>query len=502
MKRFLLYILLLPFLVTFESCAMRSDVRTIHSIEDLQGKKLAVMTGSVMDVYASKELPNSEIIRFTCFLDAVLAVSNGSANACLTSSLEWPVIQNAYPDLYAVTDTIRPVPVSFAFKRDDVELRDKFNGFAGTYLESDEFKAMVKEWSTVGNTRQIPDYSGENLPNGVLRVVTNTASEPFSFIRNGQMAGIELEILTEFARSLGKTVEFTDIDFSSLIPHLCNGRADVASGLICITPEREQMVNFGMPWIYESQILLAKKADFEDVGSENILERIRDGLKRNIITENRYLMLLDGLKKTVLISLLSAIFGTMLGVMMCLGMMNRRKFVSRPVATAVGFLRCMPQVVLLLIMFYIVFGKTGVSGEMVAVFTFSLCFGAYTGVIFKSAYLSVDKGQTEAALALGFSPFRSFREFVLPQVIAFSLPVYKGEFIALIKATSIVGYIAVADLTRVGDIIRSRTFEAFFPLIVVTVVYFLVIWLLTLLIRIVEVKNRPVRNRYSADTNK
>jgi len=501
MKRLLFHLLLLSLAIVAVSCSKDSQSGAIRSIDDLGGKKVAVMTGSVMEIYATDVLTNSEIVRLNSNVDAVVAVSTGSAHACLASSLEWPLIQVANPDLYAVTDTIRPVPVSFAFHKDNAELRDRFNAFASSYLESDEFRQMRAEWSTPGNTRQVPDYSAENLPNGVLRVVAHASSEPFCFMKNGRMSGIEPEILIEFARTLGKTVEFTDNDFSSLIPHLSAGRADVACCLICITPEREKIVNFGIPWICEAQVLVAKNNSYS-ASTGSFMENVKNGLKKNLITEDRYLMLLDGLKMTVFISLLSAVLGTILGVIMCMGLMSRRKSVSNPTGAVVEFLRCMPQVVLLLIMFYLVFGKSDVSGSLVATVTFSLCFGAYTSVIFKSACQSVDKGQTEAALAMGFSPFRSFREFVLPQVITYALPVYKGEFIGLIKATSIVGYIAVADLTRAGDIIRSRTFEAFFPLILVTVAYFVIIWLLTLLIRIVEVKNRPVRNRYSSDTNK
>jgi len=97
---------------------------------------------------------------------------------------------------------------------------------------------------------------------------------------------------------------------------------------------------------------------------------------------------------------------------------------------------------------------------------------------------------------MGFGKVKAFLNIILPQTVQRALPVYKGEFIGLVKATSIVGYIAVFDLTKAGDIIRSRTYEAFFPLILVTIIYFLVIWALTLFLKFIEAKTQPKRNKF------
>ena len=104
--------------------------------------------------------------------------------------------------------------------------------------------------------------------------------------------------------------------------------------------------------------------------------------------------------------------------------------------------------------------------------------GAYSSEMFRTSIQSVDKGQTEAGTALGFTKIQTFIHVVFPQALKNVIPVYKGEVISLLKNTSIVGYIAVVDLTKAFDLIRSRTFDAFFPLIVVAVIYFLLAWLL------------------------
>lgn len=105
-------------------------------------------------------------------------------------------------------------------------------------------------------------------------------------------------------------------------------------------------------------------------------------------------------------------------------------------------------------------------------------FAAYASEMFRTAIEGIDRGQSEAGSAMGFTKLSTFKFIVLPQAVKRVMPVYKGELISLLKTTSIVGYIAVQDLTKASDIIRSRTFDAFFPLIVITIIYFILAWLL------------------------
>jgi polar amino acid transport system substrate-binding protein len=157
--------------------------------------------------------------------------------------------------------------------------------------------------------------------------------------------------------------------------------------------------------------------------------------------------------------------------------MGRNKLMQLLANTFINLMRGTPILVLLMIMFYVIFAGTSVDPVMVAVVTFGMNFAGYVSEMFRSAIESVDKGQTEAGIALGFSPLKTFLYIVLPQAFKQVLPVFKGETISLVKTTSIVGFIAVQDLTKVGDIIRSRTFDAFFPLVMVAVLYFIISWI-------------------------
>ena len=113
--------------------------------------------------------------------------------------------------------------------------------------------------------------------------------------------------------------------------------------------------------------------------------------------------------------------------------------------------------------------------------------------MFRTSIQSIDTGQKEAGIAGGFTNTQTFIHIIAPQALRHLLPVYKGEFISLVKMTSIVGYIAVQDLTKATDIIRSRTFDAFFPLIMAAVIYLVITWLLTKALGCIEISVAPRR---------
>jgi len=148
-----------------------------------------------------------------------------------------------------------------------------------------------------------------------------------------------------------------------------------------------------------------------------------------------------------------------------------------------------------MIIYYVVFASVNINPVIVAVFAFGLNFGGYVSEMFRTSIGSIDKGQQEAGIAGGFTKVQTFIHIILPQALQQVLPVYKGEFISLIKMTSIVGYIAVQDLTKASDIIRSRTFDAFFPLIMVAVFYLIIAWLLTWALSYIEISVDPKRKR-------
>ncbi len=223
-----------------------------------------------------------------------------------------------------------------------------------------------------------------------------------------------------------------------------------------------------------------------------------EGFYRNVLHEQRYLLILDGLKTTAVISIWALLLGTVLGILICRLRLARSPWLALPARAFIAVMRGVPLLVILMINFYVVFAAVNIDAVHVAILTFGVNFAAYVAEIYRAGIASVDRGQTEAGLALGFTRIQTFTHIVAPQALRYILPVYKGEAISMIKMTSVVGYIAVQDLTRAADIIRSRTFDAFFPLIMVAILYFLFAWLLLAGLTGLEARlsaGRPVRRR-------
>ena len=195
----------------------------------------------------------------------------------------------------------------------------------------------------------------------------------------------------------------------------------------------------------------------------------------------------------MLITLLSVLFGTALGFGVFMICRNGNRVANLVTRFCLWLVQGMPMVVLLMVLYYLIFGNVAVSGIVVAVIGFTLTFGASVYGLLKIGVGAVDCGQYEAAYSQGYSNRRTFFRIILPQALPHVMPAYKGEIVGLIKATSIVGYIAVQDLTKMGDLIRSRTYEAFFPLIAVTIIYFVLEGIIGFVVNRISINFDPKR---------
>ena len=214
-----------------------------------------------------------------------------------------------------------------------------------------------------------------------------------------------------------------------------------------------------------------------------LIGSLTESFTNNLIAEDRYRMILDGLQVTLLITLCAALLGTLLGGLVCWMRMSQRRWLQQVAKVYIELMRGTPVLVLLMLMYYVVMAPLDATGIIVAIVTFAMNTAAYISEMLRTTIQGIDRGQTEAGLALGFTPRQTFFRIMLPQVIKAVMPVYQGEVVSLLKGTSIVGYIAVSDMTRASDLIRSRTFDAFFPLIVTAIIYFLMAWLIGLLLQ-------------------
>lgn len=239
---------------------------------------------------------------------------------------------------------------------------------------------------------------------------------------------------------------------------------------------------------------------------QDFFNGIAESFTKTFITDDRWLMLLNGLLVTIQITIFAAIIGIVLGFLIAvvrstydMNLMGKkcRKF-SDYILKILNFIcnlyitviRGTPVVIQLMIMYFIVFSSSR-NGIVAAIISFGLNSGAYVAEIVRSGIMSVDKGQFEASRSIGFDYASTMIHVILPQAFKNILPALGNEFIVLVKETSVAGYVALQDLTYVGNLIRSRTYEAFFPLITVALIYLIIVLLLQFLLKKLE---RRLRN--------
>lgn len=203
----------------------------------------------------------------------------------------------------------------------------------------------------------------------------------------------------------------------------------------------------------------------------------------NFITEDRYLFILRGLGTTLQITLYAVILGIILGLTISLirstyAMTGRLKFLNFICNIYLTVIRGTPSMIQLMILYYIIFASSN-NKILVAVLAFGINSGAYVAEIFRAGIMSIDKGQMEAGRSLGFSYLQTMLFVIMPQAFKNVLPALGNEMIVLLKETAICGYVAIQDLTKGGDIIRSRTYDAFMPLIAVALIYLIIVMFMT-----------------------
>ena len=214
---------------------------------------------------------------------------------------------------------------------------------------------------------------------------------------------------------------------------------------------------------------------------------------KTVIYDDRYMMLLEGLKNTILIALGSIVIGILLGLLIAIVRDMYEKngkglILNKICKIYVDVIRGTPALLQLMIIYYVIFKSVSIDLVLVGILAFGLNSSAYVSEIIRAGINSIDVGQMEAAKSLGFKYFQSMRYIILPQAIKNVLPALGNEFITLVKETSVAGYIGIMELTKSTDMIASRTYNYFFPLIIAALIYLGLTMLLTKLLNRFERK--------------
>ena len=446
----------------------------VYSAADLTGMTIGVQLGTTGDIYASEE--DADIQQFTKGADAIQALKQGKVDCVIIDEQPAKAFVAKNSDLSILEDSYADEDYAICIALDNTDLLNRINEALAALKENGTLDQIVGNYIGDDTKGTQPYVSPENVDRsgGTLVMATNAEFEPYEYNSEGNIVGIDPEIAQAIADYLGMELDIEDMQFDSIITAVSSGKADIGMAGMTVTLDRLKNINFSDPYTTARQVIVVRNG--EAAGSANLIE----GFRQNFLEEDRWQYITTGLGTTLLITLLAVIIGLILGFLIAIlrfscdttGSMRPLNWILKLYLTII---RGTPTMIQLLIIYYVIFASTNIDKVFVAVVAFGLNSSAYIAEIVRSGLSSVDPGQLEAGRSLGFTYSQSLFHFILPQAFKNVLPALGNEFIVLLKETSISGYIGIMDLTRGGDFIRSRTYEAFLPLIAVALIYLIMV---------------------------
>ncbi|MBO4799517.1 MAG: ABC transporter permease subunit [Lachnospiraceae bacterium] len=472
------------------------------TFEDYEGEgtRFALIDSTDWHSDIMKRYPKAEISYYGSFVDEFNAVESGAVDVALGFTTFSDQIMASYPDLAFIKDPFEVIQYGFGTHNTEKgrALCSEFNKYLADITASGDFEKLKDKWEDperTGNVMGTYHFSGEK---GVLKVSTGGGWEPMTFYYGDELTGFFVELVNDFCSRSGYTPEIFSLPFESQITGLMTDVYDLVADTARNTEDRPNLC--ATEPIVDDPVYFIVRAEKKQVEVSRLslfISKLEDSIRRNYINEKRYMMVLSGLRTTIGLSILSILFGTLLGALICFLRMSKHPAARACARIYIRLFRGIPLVVLLMVMCYIILKDSGMPDFWIAVIAFSLDFSAYCAEIFRSGIESVAAGQMTAARALGFSEEEGFLRVVWPQALTAIIPVYSGQINSTVKMTSVAGYVAVAELTKVTDIIRSRTFDAFIPLFVTTLIYFLISALLIRLLSFAEKQYNPQVHKVS-----
>lgn len=467
-------------------CTRSEEVFQPRSFDELPGHTMALLEGSAQAEFAEQHFKDKgvNLVYFPGFTDGMIAVRQGRADVLFANMLM--TFNEAFKEQHLkicreVDELV--AETGFGIKKGNVELKEELDIFLDSLITAGALKEKEERWMSNPDADphtllRIDPAPADPTGNGkLLKIGISGSQPPATMMLDNKWTGFEIEILQEFAATRGYQIQIQVYDFHNLIPALSSGTIDLIASTLIINEERKQKIDFSIVTFKLKTAFISKDPDY--TGDTNIWQSIKKSAYASLVKDSRWKLIFNGLLLTIIITLCSLILGAILGGVVCSFRMSRKKWKASLAKGYIYIMRNTPILVFLMIMYYVVFARSGLNATAVAIIAFSMNSGAFIAEIYRSGIQSVSKGQVEAGRAMGCSAFKTFLYIVAPQAAKTAMPVLTSECITLLKGTSIVGYISIIDLTKASDLIRSTSFEAFFPLLTITLLYFILATLLT-----------------------
>ena len=493
-KKYIRYLILgLCTILLLSATACSGQRSSIDALEELNSPGTIIGAGSepsVQDAVA-EAFPQAEIRTYSSDLTGMLDVQTGKSDAYVYDKvlLEY-AIANGMTGTRVLDETIgeaHSIVIPVSRNSNIPNLKSKIDRALEQLQNDGTMDEMYGYWVHNAETQLPEDTPMVEDANLVLKVGTTGLAQPFTFYVGDTLTGYDIELAYRIAEKLHARVEFSVYSWGGVTTAVKTGEVDIALTNLHYRPSLVDSIDQSDPYLIQP-IGVMVRADQEKV---SFFTSVKNSFYRTIIEEERWKLILKGLGRTLIIAICASLLGCIEGFLLCCLRRNKRKIISNLTLACIRVLQGTPCLIILMLLYYVIFSKVYLPPLVIASFGLSLNFAAYSAETMKSGLDSVPTGQIEAALALGYSPQQVYRKVIFPQGALRFIPVLRGEFISTVKLTSIVGYISICDLTRAADLIRARTMDAFFPLIMTAIIYFVIASLLTGFLTMMEHRYDP-----------
>ena len=465
----------------------------ITTIKDLDGKTIGVQTGVLYEDEIKDEIEGETWEYYKMPNDMIAALEANKIDAYLIEEVGFYAQRYEHPELMRLEE--KAGQSEFAVIIGNNEKQDTLfrqmqefiaEGKKSGWLDQ-LYDYWVKNWDpNVCKIENVPATTGEN---GKVIIAIEGGYEPFSFETANGVSGYDVEFMMNFCAKYGYQWDFWTMEFDSIAPGAISGKYDFGMNIVVDEERAEDSVL--TDWYYVCDLVFVVEGEYED--NMGFFERMAYNFNKTFIREDRWKLFLEGMGRTMLITVLSIVLGTILGFLAYMACRHGNKLANAITGVINWLIEGIPTVVFLMILAFVIFGKSTLNATWISIIGFTFIFGCGMFGMLKVGCDAIPKGQFEASTALGYSDSQSFFKIILPQAARHFLPIYKSNVVALIKETSVVGYIAVRDLTKMGDLVRSRTYLAFFALIAVAILYFVMEAVLVFIVKRVQIKVDPRR---------
>lgn len=479
------------FMITITGCGRQeseyAQTAEITCVDDLEGKNIGVQIGTTGDIYASDyegDEAGTKITRYNKGTDAVQALKQGKVDCVIIDEQPALAFINKNSELSILEEEFALEEYAICVAKGNTELTESINEVLAKLKENGTLADIINNYIGDDTKGKTPYESpeGTTRENGTLTMATNVTFPPYEYYENGVATGIDVDIAQAVADQLGMELVVSDMEFDSIIIAVQSGKADIGVAGMTVTEDRLKNIDFTESYTTAKQVIIVNN------GGTSTSSSLKEKFYQTFIEQARWKYIPQGLLNTVIITLCAGVFGIIFGFIFAIIRVAHDRNEEKPAVVRIlntivriylTVFRGTPMMVQLLIMYYVIFASVKVSPLIAAVLAFGLNSAAYVAEAVRAGIMAVEIGQFEAGRSLGFNYGKTMIYIILPQAVKNALPAMCNEFIALLKESSIVGYIGLMDLTKAGDVIRSNTYEAMIPLCTVAVVYLIIVMILT-----------------------